>query len=136
MANVNITEVRLLNVPLTNDYIHTLCFNTPAEQSSYFLSKTVTEDGNQKRYTNFSYQRKDNIIRIPDHYDSLLNCNYVMYKNSAYSSKWFYAFITELTYIDDGRTDIKIETDVIQTWLFDYEVQASFIEREHLFATN
>lgn len=132
MANVNITEVRLLNVPLTNDYIHTLCFNTPAEQSSYFLSKTVTEDGNQKRYTNFSYQRKDNIIRIPDHYDSLLNCNYVMYKNSAYSSKWFYAFITELTYIDDGRTDIKIETDVIQTWLFDYEVQASFIEREHV----
>lgn len=132
MANVNITEVRLLNVPLTNDYIHTLCFNTPAEQSSYFLSKTVTEDGNQKRYTNFSYQRKDNIIRIPDHYDSLLNCNYVMYKNSSYSSKWFYAFITDLTYIDDGRTDVKIETDVIQTWLFDYEVQASFIEREHV----
>lgn len=128
MANVNITEVRLLNVPLTNDYIHTLHFESAAAQSSYFLSKTVSE----KRYTDFSYQRKDNIIRIPDHYDSLLNCNYVMYKNAAYSSKWFYAFITDLTYIDDGRTDIKIETDVIQTWLFEYSFQTSFIEREHV----
>lgn len=126
MANVNITEVRLLNVPLTSDHIHSLYFKNAAAQSSYFLGKTV------KSYTNFSYQRKDNIIRIPDHYDSLLNCNYVMYKNAAYSSKWFYAFITDLTYVDDGRTDIKIETDVIQTWLFDYRIRPSFIEREHV----
>lgn len=126
MANVNITEVRLLNVPLGNDYMHTLYFDNAAAQSSYFLGRTV------KTSKEFSYQRKDNIIRYPDHYDSLLNCNYVMYKNAAYSSKWFYAFITDMTYVDDGRTNIKIETDVIQTWLFDYEVQASFIEREHV----
>ena len=134
MANVNITEVRLLNVPLTSDYIHTVRFKTHGEQSSYFQSRTILnpETGAEKRYTNFSYQRKDNIIRIPDHYDSLISCNYVMYKNSAYSSKWFYAFVTDITYIDDGRTDLKIETDVIQTWLFDYDVKACFVEREHV----
>ena len=29
-------------------------------------------------------------------------------------------------------TEIKIETDVIQTWLFDYTVKSSFVEREHV----
>lgn len=125
MANNNITEVRLLNVPLENDYVHTFYFANSQAQYDYFVTKTV------KVYGNFSYQRKDNVIRIPDQYDSLLNCNYVMYKNYAYSNKWFYAFITDMTYVDDGRTDITIETDVIQTWLFDYTVKESFIEREH-----
>lgn len=125
MAN-NITEVRLLNVPLENDYLHTLYFSSREKQSSYFLSRAV------KVYTDFNYQRKDNIIRVPAHYDSILNCNYVMYRNSAYSSKWFYSFITDMKYIDDGRTDISIETDVIQTWFFDYTVKQSFVEREHV----
>lgn len=125
MAN-NITEVRLLNVPLENDYLHTLYFSSLEKQSSYFLGRAV------KVYTDFNYQRKDNIIRVPAHYDSILNCNYVMYRNSAYSNKWFYAFITDMKYIDDGRTDISIETDVIQTWFFDYTVKQSFVEREHV----
>lgn len=122
----NITEVRLLAVPLENDYKHTLYFNSLSEQTSYFLSKTV-KSGND-----FSYQRKDKIIRYPADYDELLGCNYVMYKNEAYSNKWYYAFITKLEYVNDGRTNIYIETDVIQTWLFDYYVRASFIEREHV----
>lgn len=125
MANT-ITEVRLLAVPLENDYMHTLYFDNVGAQTSYFQEKTV------KTSLDFSYQRKDNIIRYPAHIDDLLICNYVMYKNSAYSSKYFYAFITKMEYINDGRTDIYIETDVIQTWLFDYTVQPSFIEREHV----
>ena len=125
MPNVNITEVRLLNVPLENDYLHTLYFDNYSAQTSYFLSKVL------HTFNDFSYQRKDNIIRVPMQYDSLLNCNYVMYKNAAYSNKIYYAFITDMQYVDDGRTDITIETDVIQTWLFDYDVKASFIERQH-----
>lgn len=128
MSYGNMTEVRLLNVPLENDYVHTLHFASVSEQTEYFMSKQV---GNL-RGTDFSYQRKDNIIRYPAQYDRLLGCNYVMYKNSAYSSKWYYAFITDLAYVDDGRTDISIETDVMQTWLFDYDVKSSFIEREHV----
>ena len=125
MANT-ITAVRLLNVPLENDNMHTLYFENATAQATYFQSKTV------KVFTDFSYQRKDKIIRFPAHIDTLLNCNYVMYKNTAYSSKWFYAFITDMEYINDERTDILIETDVIQTWLFDYTVKSSFVEREHV----
>lgn len=122
----NITRVYLLDVPLENDYKNTLYFASASAQQTYFQSKVV------KSYTDFSYQRKDNIIRIPEEYDDIYNVNYVMYQNTAYSNKWFYAFIKELKYVNDGMTEAVIETDVIQTWLFDYNLKASFIEREHV----
>lgn len=125
MADVNITKVYLLNCPLENDYEHTLWFPSKSAQQSYFQGKIV------KSYTDFSYQRKNHVIRVPDLFDNLYQCNYVMYQNSAYSNKWFYAFIVDMKYVDDGRTDITIETDYLQTWLGDYTVKPSFIDREH-----
>ena len=123
MSN-QITEVRLLSVPLENDYKHSLYFSSIEEQSLYFFGKTVFSE------QNFSYQRKDHIIRYPKSYDELSGCNYVMYRNSS-SAKWVYGFITDKTYINDERTDLTIETDVIQTYFFDYTIKPSFIEREH-----
>ena len=122
----NITEVHLLNVPLENDYKHTLYFSSISAQTSYFKSRKKFDEP-----ANFSYQRKDKIIRYSKDYDDVVGCNYVMYKNSAYSSKWYYAFITKMEYINDGLTAIHIETDVLQTWMFDYTVKKSFVEREH-----
>lgn len=122
----NITKIYLLNVPIEKDYKHTLYFDTPSNQQSYFQSKIV-----DTITSNFSYQRKDNIIRIPRQIDRIYNVNYVMYQNTAYSNKWFYAFVSDMRYMSDGRTDLYIETDVIQTWLFDYQIKTSFIEREH-----
>lgn len=128
MPNVNITKVYLLDVPLESDYKNTLYFANASAQQSYFQSRIITSFS----YTDFSYQRKDQVIRVPAHYDSIYKCNYIMYQNSAYNNKWFYAFVNDLEYINDGRTDLHIETDVIQTWMFDYTVKASFVEREHV----
>lgn len=123
----NITKVYLLAVPLEKDYVHTLYFGSAAEQQTYFQSKI------KKSYTDFSYQRKDGVIRAPEHIDDLIaaGCNYVMYQNAAYSNRWFYAFIEDMEYINDGRTDVKIRTDCIQTWMFDINVLPSFVDREH-----
>lgn len=122
----NITKVYLLSVPLEDDYKDTLYFANATAQHTYFAGQVV------KSYTDFSYQRKDSVIRVPAQVDTIRNCNYVMYQNSAYSNKWFYAFINRMVYIDDGRTDIYISTDVIQTWMFDMHFKDSFIEREHV----
>lgn len=123
----NITKVYLLAVPLEKDYAHTLYFESASDQQSYFQSRI------KKSYTDFSYQRKDGVIRVPEHVDALIaaGCNYVMYQNAAYSNRWFYAFIENMEYINDGRTDVKIQTDCIQTWMFDITVNPSFVEREH-----
>lgn len=122
----NISEVRLLNVPLENDYLHTLYFSSKTAQYNYFVGRTV------RSHDSFSYIRKDKIIRYDKDYDDLLGCNYLMYKNKAYSDKWFYAFITKIEYVNDGVSYIYFETDVIQTWMFDYTVKSSFVEREHV----
>lgn len=127
MAIPNITKVYLLDVPLESDYKNSLYFTSKANQQAYFQSKVIASYS----YNDFTYQRKDHIIRVPAQYDSIYNCNYVMYQNSNYSNKWFYAFVNKLEYINDGRTDLHIETDVIQTWLFDYNLKSSFVEREH-----
>ena len=122
----NITKVYLLNVPLENDYNHTLYFASASAQQAYFAGAV------RFTFTDFNYQRKENIIRVPKHFDDLTQCNYVMYQNSAHSNKWYYAFITDISYVNDGRSDIKIETDVLQTYMFNYEVKSSFVEREHV----
>lgn len=124
----NITEVRLLNVPLESDYKHTLYWGSKSEQETWFKNQTMLTGGD------FSYIRKDKYIRYPEDYDALTSAgvNYLMYKNDAYSDKWYYAFITKIEYVNDGVSHIYFETDVIQTWFFDYVVQPSFVEREHV----
>ena len=123
---MNTTKVYLLNVPLESDYKHTLYFASASAQTNYFLSKKIHS------FEGLTYQRKDHFIRVPARYDDVLNCNYVMYQNTEHSNKWFYAFITDLKYIDEGRTDIYIKTDCLQTWYFNYTVKPSFVEREHV----
>lgn len=123
---LNITEVRLLSVPLDREHKNTLYFASETEQYNYFNSRVLFSEDD------FSYQRKDDIINYPLIKDEVDKCNYVMYRNEAYSNKWFYAFITDTKYKNEGMTDIYIETDPIQTWLFDFDVKASFIEREHV----
>lgn len=127
MSN-KLTVVRLLNVPLENDYLHTLYFSSKSAQETYFTGRTI-ENG---VYQNLSYQRKDNYIRLDVPIDDILNANYIMYKNSSHLDKWYYAFITKTEYKGDTVTFIHIETDVIQTWFFDYTVKQSFVEREHV----
>lgn len=127
MASEQLTQVYLLNVPLDKSYQHTLYFESETNQRLYFLSKREAEA------SNLSYQRKDSFIRFPRHIDEILHCNYVMYRNPINNSdKWIYAFITNMVYINDEVTEIYIETDVLQTFLFDYNVKTSFIEREHV----
>ena len=126
MAFTPDSEVRFLNVPLDSSYNNQLTFDTVAEQTAYFLSRQV---GNA--FSDVTYQRKDNVIRVLGNIDNYWNVNYVMYKNGNFPNKWFYAFVDKLTYVANETTHMHIETDVNQTWFFDYTLKHSFVEREH-----
>lgn len=127
MAVTPDTSITLLHVPLELDEKNQITFANATAQYNYFsgLSDKVTED-------DLYYQRKDNYIAWPDHIDNLWKYNYVMYQNSNYNQKWFYAFITRMEYENDGMTRIYIETDSYQTWAFELEYKPSFVEREHV----
>lgn len=120
------TEVRLLsNVPLSQKYEHQLTFDSTSEQTAYFLSKSA------HTFTDFSYQRDSGSITIPKSFEAVNNCNYIMFKNSDYSVKWWYAFITDKQYVNPNTCRISFEIDVYQTWQFNLQFKPSFIEREH-----
>lgn len=120
------TEIRLLQCPLEADNLHQIKFSSKTDQYNYFNGLTsLTVD-------NCTYARENGNLRIPVNYDSAIKYNYVMYQNEAYSDKWFYAYITGYTYMNNDTTAIEIKTDVYQTWQFDFIWKQSFIEREHV----
>ena len=119
------TDLYLLKVPLEINDINQLDFANATAQFNYFnsLPKMVVDD--------FTYQRKDSTIRFPAQYDEVITYNYVMYRNDAYSDKWFYAFITNMEYVNDNMTLITIKSDVWQCWQFDLNFKPCLVEREH-----
>lgn len=118
------TNIRLLKVPLTLDNKNQLKFRSREEQFNYFYSLQHLD------LDNATYQRKDNVIRFPAQIDQIINFNYCIYQNESYSNKWFYAYISQMRYVNDGMTEISIATDTWQTWQFDLQFKPSFIERE------
>lgn len=121
------SDLILLKVPLEIDDNNQLTFANATAQYNYFNGLT-----GKKSYEKFTYQRKDGVIRVNDNMDDLLSYNYVMYRNTNYSNKWFYAYITGLEYINDGVTAVSIKTDCYQTWMFDLTYKPTFVEREHV----
>ena len=120
------TELKLLKCPIESDNRNQINFSNATAQYNYFNSLPKIE------VDNFTYQRKDSVIRYPDHIDNIITYNYVMYQNEAYTNKWFYAFITNMEYVNDNMTYITIKTDVYQTWQFDMQWKQSFVERQHV----
>lgn len=56
-----------------------------------------------------------------------------MYMNQSYDiNRYYYAYIVDIKYINDNMTELKIETDVFQTWQFDFIYKKSFVERKHV----
>lgn len=120
------TRIELLVCPLTADQENQITFANRNAQNEYFESLPSDKDGQ------CSYQRKDGYIRYTGNVDNLQRFNYVRYQNKLYSNKWFYAFIERMEYVGEYITHIYIKTDVYQTWMFDFELEPSFVEREHV----
>ena len=120
------TEVRLVQVPIEINEKNQINFETATAQYNYFNGLT------KKVYNNFTYQRKDGTITVPECVDDIYLYNYVMYRNIGFSNKWFYAYIVESSFSSPNSTTIKIKTDVFQTWQFDLTYEPVFVEREHV----
>lgn len=129
MPEYQYTEIRLIHVDLESDYQHTVFFEDPTEQIAYFAGRAVID----LKWGDFSYQRKDNTVNVNKSYDALLKdgINYAVYQNAHFNNKWFFCFITKIEYVNPEVTRLYLETDVIQTWYFEYDLKPSFIEREH-----
>lgn len=126
------TNIKLLhNVPLDDTYEHTIYFDSASAQYSYFAGLT------KYNLTNYTYQRvQKGVARVGLKADLIYDCNYLMFQNSSFGSKWFYAFIKNIEYVNNECSDVTFEIDVIQTWFFDFSFGQCFVEREHTVTDN
>ncbi len=120
-------KVKLCAVPIDNTYKNQLTFTTAAAQTSYFASLSLHNFDD----TDYTFLQKDSLVRIAKNADVLYNINYIMYQNTAFSSKWFYGFVTKIEWLSDGSSAVYFETDVWNTWQFNISLKDSFIVREH-----
>lgn len=116
----------LLNVNIDESQANQLYFTSAAAQATFFQSASVAG----LSPASYVYIQKDSVIRVDKNADELYNCNYLMYQNTAFGNKWFYAFVKEIIWRSDQSSDIIFETDVFQTWFFNVTFRPSFIERE------
>ena len=122
----NTTIYILNNIPLNKSYEHTVYYPDKDTQAQAFMT--------YKKYTltDYSYQRSQlGTIRVALKYEQLIDCNYLMFKNTNFENKWFYAFITGIGYVSNDVTDVYYDLDVMQTWCYDYEFLPTFVDRQH-----
>ena len=119
-------QIRFLsNVPIDSDYENSIDFLTETAQKTYFLGLTPV-------HTMIGATRiRDGVISVNALADNLLTANYMMFQNTNFSNKWFYAFITNIEYINNNMSYVYYQIDDIQTWLFDVTLQQCYVEREH-----
>lgn len=121
-------KIYIGNAPFDNSYRHTMTFASREAQYAYFSSVCNQALDN----TSYTYVRMNNSIRVPFNAERLYTYDYVMYQNSNYGNKWFYAFIVAVNYVNENMTELVLELDVMQTWYFDYTLEMGFVEREHV----
>ena len=119
-TNIYICAGALLN----NDYAHTIYFDSKIEQRAYFSGKVV------KTFLDYTTVRKSWSIQVTATMEEALTWSYLFFTNSD-TGKTFYYFINNVEYISDDCTELFLEMDVMQTYLFDYALLPCFVEREH-----
>lgn len=125
-----LTDIKFYRIPfLNNSYEHTVNFTDWKKQYKWFEHQKIRE------YNECSYQRKEKSIRIKGYVENFEKYNYMSFINKngmSESNRRFYCFITDVIYINDGLTQINFEIDVIQTYMFDYKITKSLVNRGHV----
>ena len=118
-------------VPLSKDSEDTLYFGSAGAQASSIGGYAIGT------FSNITYQRNTrNTIRveIPEMKLSgsgFLRANYCIFNNTAFENKPIYCFVDTIDYVNNNTADIHFTIDAMQTFMFDYELKACYVEREH-----
>lgn len=83
--------------------------------------------------SSYSFIRSEKgVIKTSFSYNDALKCNYMAFQNPDYSNKWFFAFIDDVEYANDGTAKIYYTIDEFSTWFDYWNPEPCFVEREHV----
>lgn len=113
-------------IPFDMSYDNTKLYPNKESQFTDISSKALLH------LTDLSYIREESEIMVDASPAILYKCNYIIFKNTNFENRYFYAFITGFRYINNDCYGVKYSIDVFQTWMFDYTMKSCFIDRAHV----
>lgn len=136
----NGTIVLYDDIPLDSEYTHSI--NRYASGTTE-LSELL-QNYPHKTLTNQSYSRlTENSVRVGLSKEQLIHCNYMLIRNGSYyvngnnnsltqgENKIYYAFVTDVEYVNNVTSDVYFTIDYLQTYWHNFIIPPNFIEREH-----
>ncbi len=112
-------------VRLNSRYAHSIYFADANAQTSYFAGKVV------RTFSGNTYLRKSWSIKVEATMREARSWSYLYFQNGV-GGKICYYFINNLEYKNDTTVELFLELDVLQTYMFDYDLLPSFVERQHV----
>lgn len=113
-------------IKIDNTYKNVLSYNQ--EQMLELVQANNIASAN-----NYSFIREfKNTIQVGFPYSQICNANYLAFQNKDYNNRWFFAFISDVQFINANTTNIVFETDVWSTFYDSMNVMKCFVEREHV----
>jgi len=124
MKNSEIIIAR--NIKLDKEYKNVLSYNE-SSMLSLVRSNMVASA------SNYSFIKPGkNQIDVSFSYSDCLKANYMAFQNPYYSNKWFFAFIDDVEFRNINTTRISFTVDVFSTWFDYWQVEPTFVVREHV----
>lgn len=125
----NSTVILLKNISLTPTYENTVDYeNADAQYADMYAHRLAIWD----RCTYVGKNKQQGTIRLESTQGLLMQqATYMMFKNTSYENKWFYAFVTDVTWVNNVTWEVSFILDVMQTYYFDFTYEKCFIERQH-----
>lgn len=116
----------LCKCDLNNSYTDAIYFESSSSRDSYFSSVALST------LSGLSYTRlSENKIRVDCAETTAQQTNYCVLVNTDFSTKKYFCFVTDYTYINNNCYEFTFEVDVLTTYEFNYDFRPCFIEREH-----
>lgn len=128
------STIRLCVAPLDKTYKNTIWFDNTTDREIQRHNYFYLLPG--QIFSNQSLCRINaNTFRVQAYYEDLLRYNYMVFTNpkseGVMQSREFYAFVDQINYINENTSEIVFTIDYLMTYMFDFKVQPSFVEREH-----
>nr|DAP36196.1 MAG TPA: Major tail protein [Caudoviricetes sp.] len=106
----------------------TVLFNSRAEQESTIKGLCP------HHYYDLQFVRihGTNQVKVQEAYGVLANANYMILENSELDSKLYYCFVISCEYVNDSTCLLTFKIDEMQTYMFDWTLNACYVDREHV----
>jgi hypothetical protein len=135
------TQIDLVNVPWDNNYRDVVRFGTPQNPQS-LDSYIDSLNGAGIRLTKLSYVKPSEPIRVNIPHNRAIKYNYLRAKNPVQpvpgndEIKNYYYFILDVRYIAPNTTELVLQLDVWQTYIYDITLGRCYVERGHVGIAN